>query len=184
MKKFFILMFLVLGLYAQEKIIMLGDSITRGGEWQKLLNYNNIENHGINGDTTKDILNRVEKIAPDTKKVFIMAGINDFAKGYSAGSTFIIYKEIVEMLRKKDIKVYIQSTLYAGSRMAPVFNNKVKELNSLLKDFAKKNRIKFIDLNRHLSKNGVLTRKYTRDEVHLNAIGYYIWSNVIKAYIK
>lgn len=184
MKKLLILLFLVLNLFAQGKIVMLGDSITKGGDWQNLLNYKNIENRGVNGDTTKDILNRLDKINSDTKKVFIMAGINDFVKGYSAGSTFIIYKQIVEELIKKDIKVYIQSTLYTGSRIHPVFNNKVKELNNLLKAFAKKKRIKFIDLNTYLSKQGVLKRKYTRDEVHLNSMGYYIWSNMIKGYVK
>lgn len=184
MKKVFIILFLVLNLFAQEKVVMLGDSITKGGDWQKLLNYKKIKNHGINGDTVKDILNRVDKIGSDTKKVFVMAGINDIAKGYGVKSIFAIYKELIEKLIKKDIKVYIQSTLYTGTRLHPSFNNKISELNGLLKVYAKKKRIKFIDLNRFLAKKGALNRKYTRDEVHLNTLGYYIWSNVIKGYVK
>lgn len=183
-KKILLILFFCFELYASSKIVMLGDSITYRINWQNILNNKNIQNMGINGDTTKDILDRLDKIDNNTKKVFIMAGINDIARSYSVKSIFVIYKQVIKNLQKKGISVYIQSTLYTGDRIDPVYNKKVKELNLLLKDLAKQKGIKFIDLNRYLSKNGSLRRKYTKDEVHLNNLGYNVWATVIKGYIK
>ncbi len=184
MGKILLVIFLALGLFGADRVVMLGDSITYRADWQKMLNYKNVQNMGINGDTVKDILDRLDKIDPETKKVFIMAGINDIANGYSVKSIFTIYKQIIKTLHEKGIKVYVQSTLYTGDRVDPSYNRKVKELNKMLKSYALKKGIRFIDLNRHLSRNGSLRRKYTKDEVHLNDTGYYSWSNVIKSYIK
>jgi hypothetical protein len=41
------------------KIIMLGNSITEGGDWKKLLKDSTIINRGIGGDVTFGVLNRI-----------------------------------------------------------------------------------------------------------------------------
>jgi lysophospholipase L1-like esterase len=184
MIKLLLILLFIVELYAADKIVMLGDSITYRTNWQMMLKNYNIQNMGINGDTVKDILNRSDDVQPDAKKVFIMAGINDIAKGYSVKSIFAIYKQLVKKLQKKGLKVYIQSTLYTGDRIDPSYNKKVKRLNALLRKYARENDIRFIDLNRYLSRKGSLKRKYTNDEVHLNRYGYSLWVNVIKNYIK
>ena len=46
-----------------KKIVMLGDSITEGGEdWNKYFKSNNIVNRGISGDTTLGVLARLNEI--------------------------------------------------------------------------------------------------------------------------
>ena len=43
-----------------------------------------ISNRGVAGDTSADILKRMDSLlSPDTKKVFIMLGINDIYKDIS-----------------------------------------------------------------------------------------------------
>src|SRR3954470_24562286 len=44
------------------KIIFLGNSITQGGDWKKLLNDSTIINRGIGGDITFGVLKRLDDV--------------------------------------------------------------------------------------------------------------------------
>lgn len=184
MKKILFVLILCNFLFAKGYTVMFGDSITKGANWSSLVKDESIKNYGINGDTVYNMQKRVNSLPKETNKVFIMGGINDIVKGTSVKSIFVFYKELVRKLQEKDIKIYIQSTLLTGSKIDSSINKKIKQLNILLKDFSRKNNIKFFDLNRYLSKKNYLKRKYTYDEVHLNHMGYYVWLNVIKSYLK
>src|SRR5689334_3155831 len=43
-------------------IVFLGDSITEGGHWSEIFGNGDIQNRGIGGDTTQDVLDRIEQI--------------------------------------------------------------------------------------------------------------------------
>lgn len=166
---------------SKADIVMLGDSITFGINWNELFNMN-IINRGISSDTTEGFLSRIENIySTNPKKVFIMGGINDLARGVKVNQIFSNYIKIVEALKSKNIVPYIQSTLYNNSDIN--LNVKVTELNNLLKEYAIKNNITYIDLNEKLSKNDLLIADYTYDSVHLNSNGYKIWKKEIEQYI-
>ena len=66
-------------LFAPESdYVMLGDSITEGGLWSEFFPDVKIANRGVWGDTTGDILSRMDSVyLLKPKKVFIMAGFND-----------------------------------------------------------------------------------------------------------
>jgi len=158
-------------------VIMLGDSITAEGDWEKLLPGIDVANYGISGDTTAGILYRIPDIVmAHPAKVFLMIGINDItfslAKYYNNDSVEVIferYKKIVDVLTLNEIKVIIQSTLNTSQK---VFydkerNDRVDKLNKLLKEYCKSNKIMYLDINSVLSMNGVLIGKYTKDGVHL-----------------
>ncbi len=55
---------------------MLGDSITDYGSWDTLFQRDDILNHGIIGDTTQGVLNRLQYINNTVEKAFIMIGVN------------------------------------------------------------------------------------------------------------
>ncbi|HIP33554.1 MAG TPA: GDSL family lipase [Bacteroidia bacterium] len=165
----------------QSKIVMLGDSITFGANWNELLDDVNIINRGIGSDITNGFIHRLENIYKlNPKYVFIMGGINDIAKGYKVDKIFKNYKIIIEKLKSKNIRPIVQSTLFTTKSK---HKNKVKKLNLLLMEYCKNNKIDFINLNDKLSKNDILIDDYTNDGVHLKPNGYEIWKKEIEKYL-
>jgi len=165
------------------KIVMIGDSITDGGLWDELLKNNLVQNRGIGGDTTDGVLDRLSSINQKIEIAFIMIGINDFSRHKSVDEVFENYKKIIENLHKKEIKIYIQSTLYVGENQPKRLNKSVELLNQKLQEYSINNNLTFIDLNKLLSPNKVLEKKFSLDEVHLNGDGYQLWSEEIKKYL-
>lgn len=163
--------------------MMLGDSITDEGRWEELLNSNIVQNRGISGDTTSGVLDRLSTVSPSIKQVFIMIGVNDIMRGKEANEVFENYKKIIKFFQEKNIKIYIQSTLYIGETRKQNFNSKIEELNSKLEFFAKNNQITFINLNPIFAPNKVLKQEFTTDDLHLNGKAYTLWVNEIKKYI-
>ncbi len=165
-------------------IAMLGDSITDWGEWNELLDRNDIVNRGISGDSTEGVLKRIEGINSSVTKVFVMIGINDLGKGKSVDYVFDNYKKIVTMLKQKNMQPIIQSTLFVDSvKIHYIKNNHVEQLNNKLKKYAIENDLIYIDLNTELSKDKKLRSDYSYDGIHLNGDGYKAWKEVLKPYL-
>ncbi|EPR9647768.1 GDSL-type esterase/lipase family protein [Klebsiella pneumoniae] len=159
--------------------IMLGDSITKSGKWNELLPGYSIGNRGISGDDTSGMLDRIidiEKAFP--KVVFIMAGTNDITRKIKPEN---VAKNIISMtneMKKKNIKVVIQSTILSGEKRKSK-NHSINKLNSILKNFSVQSGTPFLDLNSKLSERGVLINEYTIDGTHLTAKGYEIWRSIL-----
>ena len=176
--------FEVLMINSKYTTMMLGDSITDEGRWDKLLNNNSVQNRGISGDTTSGVLDRLSTVSPSIKQVFIMIGVNDIMRGKSENEVFENYKKIIKFFEEKNIKVHIQSTLYIGETRKQSFNPKIEKLNEKLKDFAQNNNnIDFIDLNPIFAPNKVLKSEFTTDDLHLNGKAYTLWVKEIEKYI-
>ena len=170
-------------------VVMLGNSITYGINWNELLGRDKIINRGICSDIVEGFLNRLKyviKLKP--KLCFIMGGINDIYNDIPVDLIFQNYKKLVETLKENNITPIIQSTLYVSRKWHSYKdkNPEVRKLNELLCEYSKENKIDFIDLNLRLSRDRILIEKYTHDGVHLNAEGYKIWGeevdNVLKKY--
>lgn len=161
-------------------VVMIGDSITDGAEWEALFPSVNIANRGIFGDTTAGVLARIDSItSTQADKAFVMIGINDFSRGASVPEVYANYTNIVMQLKQQDMVVYIQSTILGGARKADV-NPQIEALNADLKKFAiATDGVTYLDLNAGLAQNGSLDPQYSRDEVHLNGAGYAVWRDII-----
>lgn len=173
----------------QAEIVMLGDSITHGVNWNELMDKNVIVNRGIGGDITKGFLNRMENIIEiNPKKVFLMGGLNDINRNIPISKIYRNYINIIEKLKENHITPLIQSTLYTAKSKANTrevyLNKKIKILNEKLQNYAAEKNIEFIDLNKHLSENETLKNKYTLDGYHLNAQGYSLWRDELKGYME
>ena len=164
------------------RIVMLGDSITARADWSELLSRWDVANRGVGGDTTKGFINRLSDIYELSPEIcFIMVGINDLQIGLSVSKIFMNYTEILKKLKSKGITPIIQSTLYV-SETEPnwsLINNKVDDLNKMLKEYALKEGMMFLDVNSELSRGGVLDSIYTYDGVHLSCNGYIKWRDLI-----
>jgi lysophospholipase L1-like esterase len=164
------------------KVVMLGDSITAGTEWNELLGINDIANRGIGGDTTEGFYNRLSNIyLMKPELCFIMGGINDISGFYPVNLIQSNFEEIIKNLLENGITPIIQSTLYVSNEHPhwERLNHTVDELNESLKNICQKYNILFLDINTKLSVDGGLRNEYTYDGVHLTGLGYKEWSKII-----
>lgn len=175
----------------QADIVMFGNSITHGGNWNEILGRANVVERGIPSDNTEGMLNRLNLIIKlNPKIVFILAGVNDIYSGLTAEKVFDNYIKIISELKKKKIVPVIQSCIFAGENWGKEWNltrefnlmknNEIEKLNFMLKDFSTKNNIDFIDLNAKLSARKFLLPEVTYDNLHLNYRGYKIWAGEIE----
>lgn len=164
------------------RIVMLGNSITHGVNWNELMGRTDIVERGIPSDVVSGYLGRMSYVYNlNPKYIFIMGGINDIYSGIPVDSVFTSYKRLIESIRSKGIIPVIQSTLYVSTKWhsAGERNPEVLKLNYLLLEYARKNKILFIDLNKKMSQNMLLRNELTYDGVHLNANGYKIWREAL-----
>ncbi len=164
------------------KVVMLGDSITYRVNWNELLSRSDVVNRGVNGDIIDGYANRLSEVYRlKPEMCFIMGGINDLLHGISERIIIQNYYMLLNGLKENGITPVIQSTLYVsrGVKGWQVINKKVGELNNKLKEYAGRNGIEYIDVNRVLSKGGALYSRYTYDGLHLFGNGYAKWRELI-----
>jgi len=168
-------------------VVFLGNSITFGGAWNELLGRERIINRGIGSDNTVGMLHRLHQVyLLQPKLCFIMAGINDLYAGASVNRIFHNYMMIVDTLLLHGIIPVIQSTLHVNPKwkQAVEKNDEVNKLNFLLKDYAKIKQIEWLDINTALSSDGALRNEYTTDGVHLTALAYHRWRELLLPVLK
>lgn len=159
-------------------IVMLGNSITHGVNWNELMGRQDIIERGIPSDIVEGFLSRLDYVFKLNPKIcFIMGGINDIYSGYSAESVFSEYVKVIRELQGHNIVPVIQSTLFVSSKWhnARDKNPEVDKLNMMLRSYAQKNGLTFMDLIPKMTENGLLRDELTYDGLHLNANGYAIW---------
>ena len=176
-------------IYKTEKadVVMLGNSITFGVNWNELMARTQIVNRGIGSDNTVGFLQRMEyiyKLHPQL--CCIMGGINDIYQDASAEKIFENYKKIIEGLQAHTIVPIIQSTLFVSTkwRRYAEKNLEVAKLDSMLAEYARFKGIEFVNLNAVMSKDHLLLEELTTDGVHLNAKGYALWRDELEKILK
>jgi len=171
------------------KIVFLGNSITQGGNWKRLLGDSTVINRGIGGDITFSMLLRLDDViqrAPS--KVFLLIGINDISKGIPEEVIMENIFTIVSRIRSGSPKteIFVQSILPLNPSVKdfPEKYDKQEQvtiLNTQLQKYAERLKYTFVDLfPKFLDKENRLDEKYTGDGLHLNAAGYARWVAVLK----
>lgn len=172
---------------AEHKVnaVFMGNSIT--DNWARLdpefFSSHGFVGRGISGQTTSEMLVRFRRDVLDLEPeaVAILAGINDIAQnnGYiSLENTFGNIVSMCELAKAHRIKVIICSTLPCDRlswrpEIKPA--EQVKELNAMLKDYADRNRILFVDYWSVMANgNGGLDKEISGDGCHPNIDGYEI----------
>jgi lysophospholipase L1-like esterase len=178
------------------KIIMLGNSIVRHGDWEKLLDRNDVINRGISGDKISCMVERLKYLKNFNAKIwFIEGGINDLP-GNTPISIFNYYKDIIEFIKNENAIPVINLVLYISPKAGIKFpsrseyvniNKNIRELNEMLIEYALTQSIDYIDLNKIISdENDILKERYTTDGVHITNEAYDKWAilinNLIKSY--
>jgi N-acetylglucosamine-6-sulfatase len=174
------------------KIAFAGDSITASGNWAEAINFAEVENFAVSGDSTDALLAMIPKIVeykPDIVSVLI--GTNDFGnmllnrEGADVGArVLVIIEEFKKQLPKA--KILLHTILPRGVEDSGVdLRNRVIEANDYLKS-NKQSDIEFIDLWAHfVAPDGLsLADQYVMaDEpilkLHINENGYREWITVL-----
>lgn len=173
---------------ANSKTVFLGDSITFQEDWNVLFGVSNIANFGISGNTTDDILTRLDAaIESRPQKLFLMIGINDLRTGKDVPYVFANYEKIISEIRSASpvTVIYIESVLpvdnnIAGPKFGIIDAQKIIDLNSQIKSLADGNKIQFIDLYPNFcGADNRLYVEYAKDGLHLNSHGYAEWKKLI-----
>ena len=176
----------------KSDIIFLGNSISDGAEWSELFNDNRIKNRGISGDFTAGVLNRLDEISTrKPKKIFLLIGVNDFARNISTDSIFKNIMQIARYLKQETpaTKLYVQSLLPVNDTFKTFAGHtskgeQIKSLNDNLKLNAATNHYTYIDLySSFLDENGKLAKQFTNDGLHLKGDGYLLWKHLVYPYV-
>lgn len=185
-------LFDLLPVYSSD-IIMLGNSLTDGAEWNELFDNCHVKNRGIVGDIIPGFFERLEPILKgQPRKIFIMGGVNDISHGVSADSIVSAMTQVVTTIQARCPKteIYVQSML--------PFNNDVRlwkllkgreqvvvDGNKGLESMCQRLGVTFINLYPlFVGENGKMKPEYTNDGLHLLGGAYLIWRDALLPYIR
>jgi lysophospholipase L1-like esterase len=172
------------------RVMMVGNSITEGGQWKKLLNDTTIINRGISGDVTFGLINRMHDIIDRRpSKLFLLIGINDISRNTPddliAKNIFFFIMNVRQ--GSPNTQIFLQSILPTNDHfknLYPAFIGKrahILKVNESLSKYEKVLGYTFIDLNSHFcDADGNMEAQYTQDGLHLNEKGYLLWVDVLK----
>ncbi|MFN0254205.1 GDSL-type esterase/lipase family protein [Pedobacter ureilyticus] len=173
---------------AKKEYVFLGNSITAGTNWSKLLNLPQAKNRGISGDITFGVLERLQEVI-DRKpaKVFVLIGINDISRNIPDSLILRNYKTIIERIRKgsKKTQIYFYTMLPVNASFEKFKNHYGKDehilyLNDEIRKFTAK-KVTVIDLYPHfLDADKKLRAELTKDGLHLISAGYEVWKEVLE----
>ena len=132
----------------KNEIIFLGNSITEGGDWKGLFPDINAVNRGISGDVTDGIMNRLDEVtSSQPKKIFLMIGTNDLARGRSVQYVSDHCRKIIENILRKspNTELYIQSVLPTNPNIGGKFPGHKSKKNEILSSLPPKDRFVLLD---------------------------------------
>jgi lysophospholipase L1-like esterase len=176
----------------QGRIIFLGNSITEMGDWKRLTGDTTVVNRGIGGDITFGMLSRLSLVTVlKPSKIFLLIGINDIGKDIPAPVIAQNIGRIIDRIRAESpgTKIILQTLLPVNPTVDKFpqhydKNEKVLEVNNLLRTLAKEKQVPLADLHALFRDNkGLLRAELTGDGLHLdpNGNGYRIWVDHLRS---
>jgi lysophospholipase L1-like esterase len=179
----------------EKRVVFMGNSITEG--WirtsPEFFAGKPYVNRGISGQTTPQMLVRFRPDVINLKPtlVVILAGTNDIAGNTGPSTLEMIMDNLIsmcELAKANNIKVVLSSVLPAfdfpwKKGMEPA--EKIAALNAMIKDYADKNGIVYLDYYSAMVDNRKgLPLELSGDGVHPNKKGYDIMAPLAEAAIK
>lgn len=171
------------------RVVFLGNSITEGGDWKKLLKDSLVINRGISGDVTFGVLKRLDEVTRHKPtKVFLLIGVNDLSRNTPNAVILQNIFSIVTRIHNESPRtvVYVQSILPVNplhKKFPPRFNkqNDIEEINAQLAKYHEALKYTYLNISsQFLDAKFSLDLKYSTDGLHLNEAGYVHWVNYLR----
>jgi len=155
---------------------MLGDSITEFGLWDEWFPDLPIANRGVGGETSAQVLTRLQSAIHRPRAVFLLIGTNDLAFDVPAAETASNVASILRAIEHDSpgTPVIVQSVM----PRALAFRDEISGLNRRYRELidAEADHVRYLDLWPSLATpDGALRRELTEDGLHLNGNGYARW---------
>lgn len=174
-------------------IIMLGNSLTNGGEWHELFGMPNVKNRGISSDIVEGVRLRLDPIVNGhPKKIFLLIGVNDISHALESDSIAGAILDVARTIRTSSpqTQLYVQSCLpfnlsFGYYKALTGREHQVPEINAILQEAAPEVGYTYIDLfSSFVGDDGLLRPELTNDGLHLIAPGYLLWRDILLPYIQ
>jgi len=160
-------------------IVMLGDSITAGGDWEALLPGFRIVNQGYGGFTTAQLLPAATDVAAASPAiVFVLSGTNDVRDGLSPQQTRSDLAAILDVFEaaSPSTSVVVQTVLPRAATAEAIV-----ETNEAIVLLAEEREHDLLDLHPEFDDgNGGLRPAETTDGWHLSGAGYRRWAALLE----
>lgn len=166
------------------KVVMLGDSITEQGMWGEWFPNTPIINRGVSGDTSAEVLARLDTAINAPSAVFLLIGTNDLGALAPLANIVNNVRAILAELdcREPGKPVFVQSIM---PRSVDYLSD-IQSLNAAYQDLVAATRlhVTYIDLWPALAtSDGTLRPELLGDNLHLNGRGYAAWVEVLRPHI-
>ena len=184
--------------FKNNQVTFLGDSIVDKCNLNALFNDGNIVNEGVSGDTTIDVLNRLDDVIKYKPSIlFLHFGVNDLKQANKQSNKIDVdkstynYSKIIDIIKTRlpNTKIYIESILPVDNNIIAkqhktdkenglyISNDYIDAFNTNLKIIALSNGITYIN---HNTFNATTE---TVDGIHPNIQGYFLLKNDLKKYV-
>lgn len=176
-------------------LVFLGDSITQGwgnnAVWQKHYEPLAAVNFGIGGDTTENVLWRIqngelEGLGP--KVIVLLIGTNNFGlQGHSPDQVVKGVATIVQTLRKKlpSSKVLLLAIFPRDEKPGTDARKNIKKVNDQIVKLDDRRSVRYLDIGAKLANpDGSLSKEIMPDFLHLSEKGYEIWAEAMDPLLK
>jgi lysophospholipase L1-like esterase len=163
-----------------ETVVFLGDSLTEAGDWADWFPDLNVLNFGVGGDTSEDVLNRLDSVvAAQPDEIVLLIGTNDLGLRRNVESMVRnVQSTLVELRRQlPGSRLLVQSIMPRGREFA----DRIREANIHLRQFSATVHAQFLDLWPAMAlEDGELNPAYSADRLHLNEAGYEAWLSELR----
>ena len=169
-------------------IAFIGDSITRGSNFQERFPDKKIINLGYSGDTIAGVSERLSMLKHTSpEKIFVMVGINGLTDK-SSDACLKTYAKLLASMKEElpGAEVYVQSILPLSkekSEQLSCSNDTIQNFNMELKKLAEQHQMTYVDLFSVFIENDEMKPSLSADGLHINSDGYEAWENAIASYM-
>jgi lysophospholipase L1-like esterase len=167
----------------QDRIVFLGDSISEFGLWEEWCPEASVLNRGIGGETSAQVLARLDTAITSPRAVFLLIGTNDLTAAVPEDGIVENVREILDGIERRapGTPVFLQSVM----PRTPDFAGEIHALNARYRDLAgSRSTVEFVDLwSLLVDSEETLRKEYTLDRLHLNGEGYRVWVDTLRPLI-
>ena len=162
---------------------MLGDGHVEAGDWAALFPGSPVAQRGIDGDTARDVRNRLDEVvAAGAAVVVVAAGGADLVAKRARADTVHDLAQIIDRIQigSPETRVLVHTVPPRNDRYAAA----VAPLNSDIHRIAGDREAALVDLHGALSDDrGALRRDLTNDGVRLLGPAYLIWRDLLAPHL-